>query len=47
MRTLYRKKHNILISSIQKHLGNKVKAIGEYSGLHIVLEVKMVSKKTN
>ncbi|PWW28271.1 hypothetical protein DFO73_10686 [Cytobacillus oceanisediminis] len=39
MRTLYRKKHEILISSIKKHLGDNVKVIGGKSGLHIVLEV--------
>jgi GntR family transcriptional regulator / MocR family aminotransferase len=40
MRTLYRRKHTVLMSSIKKYLGNNVKVIGEHSGLHIVLEVK-------
>ena len=39
MRTLYRKKHRALIEAIYKYMGNKVKIIGEHSGLHIVLEV--------
>ncbi|PAD66740.1 GntR family transcriptional regulator [Bacillus sp. 7586-K] len=40
MRTLYRKKHGVLMLSIKRYFGNKVKVIGENSGLHIVLEVK-------
>ncbi|MGG3466905.1 PLP-dependent aminotransferase family protein [Neobacillus pocheonensis] len=40
MRTLYRKKHAILMSSIKKDFGDKVNVIGENSGLHIVLELK-------
>lgn len=39
MRTLYRKKHTILLSAIKNHLGESVTVIGEKSGLHIVLEV--------
>ena len=39
MRTLYRKKHQILIISIKRYLRDNVKIIGEHSGLHIVLEV--------
>ncbi|WP_286230500.1 PLP-dependent aminotransferase family protein [Neobacillus mesonae] len=40
MRTLYRKKHAMLMSAIKKHLGDKVNVIGANSGLHIVLKVK-------
>lgn len=40
MRTLYRKKHETLTSAIKNLLGEKVKVIGQKSGLHIVLEVK-------
>ncbi|MFF2448251.1 PLP-dependent aminotransferase family protein [Neobacillus sp. NPDC058068] len=40
MRTLYRKKQNTLIHSINKYMGDNVNIIGEKSGLHIVLEVK-------
>ncbi|PKG21587.1 MocR-like pyridoxine biosynthesis transcription factor PdxR [Niallia nealsonii] len=40
MRTLYRKKHKVLIVSVKRYLGDKVKIIGENAGLHIVLEVK-------
>ncbi len=40
MRTLYRKKQNILLSSIEKYMGDKISIIGEKSGLHILLRVK-------
>lgn len=40
MRTLYRKKHEILISAINRHMNEKVEVIGEKSGLHILLKVK-------
>ncbi|ETI68265.1 GntR family transcriptional regulator [Neobacillus vireti LMG 21834] len=40
MRTLYRKKQNTLIHSINKYMGDNVNIIGEKSGLHIVLEAK-------
>ncbi|MED3562035.1 PLP-dependent aminotransferase family protein [Bacillus xiapuensis] len=40
MRTLYRKKHAVLMQSIKHYLGDNVLVIGENSGLHIVLDVK-------
>lgn len=40
MRTLYRKKHAILFSAIDKYMKEKVEIIGEKSGLHILLKVK-------
>jgi GntR family transcriptional regulator/MocR family aminotransferase len=40
MRTLYGKKHLILLSTIDKHMKEKVEVIGEKSGLHILLKVK-------
>lgn len=40
MRTLYRKKHGILLSAIDKYMKVKVEIIGEKSGLHILLKVK-------
>lgn len=40
MRTLYRKKHAILLSAIDKYMKEKVEIIGEKSGLHILLKVK-------
>ncbi|WPC40024.1 PLP-dependent aminotransferase family protein [Clostridium sp. JS66] len=40
MRTLYRKKHSILLSSIDKHMKEKTEVIGANSGLHILLKVK-------
>lgn len=41
MRTLYRKKENLLLSSIEKYLGKNVEVIGAKSGLHILLKVKI------
>jgi GntR family transcriptional regulator/MocR family aminotransferase len=40
MRTLYRKKHNVLLTSIEKYMGNSVTIIGERAGLHILIRVK-------
>lgn len=40
MRTVYRKKHKVLLSAINKYMGKKVEVIGESSGLHILLKVK-------
>ncbi|NMM63628.1 PLP-dependent aminotransferase family protein [Clostridium sp. P21] len=40
MRTLYRKKHSMLLSSIDKHMKEKTEVIGANSGLHILLKVK-------
>lgn len=40
MRKLYGKKHAILLSTINKHMKEKVEIIGEKSGLHILLKVK-------
>lgn len=40
MRTIYRKKHKTLLSSINKYMGEKVEIIGENAGLHILLRVK-------
>ncbi|OVY51533.1 hypothetical protein [Clostridium autoethanogenum] len=40
MRTLYRKKHEMLLSSIDKYMKGKVEIIGSESGLHILLKVK-------
>lgn len=39
MRTLYRKKEKILLSSIDKYLKKNVEVIGAKSGLHILLKV--------
>lgn len=39
-KVIYKKKHDELISSIEKHFGDTVKIIGADSGLHILLEVK-------
>lgn len=40
MRTLYRRKHEILISAINRYMNEKVEIIGAKSGLHILLKVK-------
>lgn len=40
MRTLYRKKHNVLLTSIEKYMDNKVTIIGERAGLHILIRVE-------
>lgn len=40
MRKLYRKKQSILLSSIDKHMKEKVEIIGEKSGLHVLLKIK-------
>ncbi len=40
MRTVYRKKQKILLSSINKQLGSNVKVIGEESGLHIIMSIQ-------
>jgi len=39
MRTVYRQKHNILISMIRELMGSQVTIIGQDAGLHILLHV--------
>lgn len=39
MKNVYQKKHAHLLSVIVQYLGTRVRVIGQYSGLHIVLEV--------
>ena len=39
MRTIYKKKHDALIQSIQHYFGSQVNIIGQGAGLHIVLEL--------
>lgn len=39
MRTLYRKKQNVLVRTIEEYFGDKVSIIGDQSGLHILLQV--------
>ena len=45
MRTVYLKKQQVLIRSIETYLGNKVEVVGEDSGLHILLKVKHPSSE--
>ncbi|WP_404328790.1 PLP-dependent aminotransferase family protein [Mesobacillus maritimus] len=46
MRTVYRKKQQVLIHSIKKYLGDHVEVVGDDSGLHILLKVKNTSSET-
>lgn len=39
MRNVYRRKQKILITAINRHMGDRVTIIGEKSGLHILLQV--------
>lgn len=39
MRTVYRKKHDVLIQSLHQHFGSHVHIIGQGSGLHLVIEL--------
>ena len=39
MRTLYKKKHDAILQSIQHHFGDQANIIGQGAGLHIVLEL--------
>ncbi len=39
VRIFYKKKHDIMLQSIDNRLGNKVKVIGQGAGLHLVLEL--------
>lgn len=39
-RVLYKKKHEILISSLKEIMGSSISIIGEDSGLHLLIEVK-------
>lgn len=39
MRTVYKKKHDTLIQSIQHHFGSQANIIGQGAGLHIILEL--------
>jgi GntR family transcriptional regulator/MocR family aminotransferase len=39
MRTVYKKKHDALLQSIQHHFGSQVNIIGQGAGLHVVLEL--------
>jgi GntR family transcriptional regulator/MocR family aminotransferase len=40
MRTIYKKKHELLIDSINKILDDRVEIVGKDAGLHILLKVK-------
>jgi len=39
MRTVYKKKHDALIQSIQHHFGSQANIIGQGAGLHVILEL--------
>ena len=38
MRTIYKKKHDTLVSSIERHFGSKAVIIGQGAGLHVVAQ---------
>ncbi|WP_312847104.1 PLP-dependent aminotransferase family protein [Paenibacillus popilliae] len=40
MRKLYQEKHSTLLTALKKEMGDRVRVIGQQSGLHIVLQVK-------
>ncbi|KAB8125938.1 PLP-dependent aminotransferase family protein [Gracilibacillus oryzae] len=40
MRTLYRKKQQVLLTAIGEYMGDSVQIVGEHAGLHILLTVK-------
>lgn len=40
MRKLYQEKHSTLLTALSEEMGNRVRVIGQYSGLHIMLQVK-------
>ncbi|KIL51925.1 PLP-dependent aminotransferase family protein [Jeotgalibacillus soli] len=47
LRTIYRKKHQILLASIKKYMQNRVEIIGEHAGLHILIKVnKSIAEKS-
>ena len=39
MRILYQKKHDALLQSVERHLGDKVTVTGQGAGLHVVLQL--------
>ncbi len=46
MRNHYQKKHAALLGAVETSMGNRVRVIGESSGLHIVLEVRNGMEET-
>lgn len=43
MRKVYQRKHQILLTSIDQYLDNRVEIVGEKSGLHILLKLKGIA----
>lgn len=39
MRTIYKRKHDALIQSVNRHFGKRVHILGQGAGLHVVLEL--------
>ncbi|HEY5975945.1 MAG TPA: PLP-dependent aminotransferase family protein [Geobacteraceae bacterium] len=39
MRTLYRKKHDTLLRSVERHFGGRAVAVGQGAGLHVLLQL--------
>jgi GntR family transcriptional regulator / MocR family aminotransferase len=43
MRKIYQRKHQALLRSVEQYMGNRVKIVGEKSGLHILLKLKGIT----
>ncbi|WP_371381029.1 PLP-dependent aminotransferase family protein [Sporomusa aerivorans] len=39
LRTIYKKKHDLLLGAIERHFGSRASIIGQGAGLHVVLEL--------
>lgn len=47
MRTIYKRKHDVIIQAIDRHFGSRVNVLGQGAGLHIVLELTNPLRKEN
>ncbi|MBD2870167.1 PLP-dependent aminotransferase family protein [Paenibacillus sp. IB182493] len=45
MRRIYQAKHKALISAVARHMGERVRVVGDGSGLHVILDVKNKSSE--
>jgi GntR family transcriptional regulator/MocR family aminotransferase len=39
MRTVYKKKHEVLVQAVNRHFGDQAVIIGQGAGLHVILEL--------
>jgi len=44
MRTLYKKKHDTLVNSIERHFGRRAVITGQGAGLHVVIQLPDIAK---